>query len=141
MLRTRRIGIEIRWSEVFEKSRLIKTEQYNFSRFIAMGDTFPDWVNGIWRGECSSISFVIEKEDYEILKIAAHHQLTGNIDITENGHIGHTGLILTLCHNEWIDKTLVCELQFDYLKNNILYVEKMMLPAQPVHPHCGGCPG
>ena len=138
MLRTRHIGIEIRWSEVFEKSRLNKTEQYHFSRFISIGDTFPDWVNGIWRGGCSSISFVMEKEDSAILKIAAQHQLTGNIDIAENGHMGHTGLILTLCHHEWIDKTLVCELQFDYLNKNILYVEKMMLPAQPIHPHCGG---
>ena len=50
MVRTRHIGIEIRWSEVFEKSRLNKTEQDHFSRFISIGDTFPDWVNGIWRG-------------------------------------------------------------------------------------------
>ena len=50
--------------------------------------------------------------------------------IINNGYIGHSGILLTLHNKEWLDKTIVCELQFDYSNNRIIYIEKMLLPAR-----------
>ena len=124
------IGIEIRYSEVIYKSKLIKNRRYNFSHFVSIGDVFPDWVNGLWQGKQSSISFAIEKVITNSLNIAATHQVTGKVKIINNGYIGHSGILLTLHNKEWLDKTIVCELQFDYSNNRIIYIEKMLLPAR-----------
>lgn len=123
------IGVEIRYSEVFAKKKLTKNYRYDFKQFISIGDRFPDWINGIWRGKLSSICFAIEKIETNILKIAAKHQITGNIEIINNGYIGHSGILLTLHNNEWIDETIVCNLQFDYSNNSVIYIEKMLLIA------------
>jgi len=130
ILRKGSIGIEIRYSEVFAKSRLIKNSLYDFSQFISIGDAFPDWVNGIWHGKISSIYFVIEKVRTNMLKIAAKHQITRSVEIASSGYIGHSGILLTLCNNEWVDKTVIGELQFDYSNNSVIYIEKMLLPAR-----------
>lgn len=123
------IGIEIRYSEVFFKSKLIKNGRYNFSQFVSIGDAFPDWVNGLWQGKLSSICFAIEKLTTNTLKIAAMHQITGKIEIINTGYIGHSGILLTLHNSKWIDETVVCKLQFDYSNNRVIYIEKMLLPA------------
>lgn len=126
------IGIEIRSAERLTKSPLPGKKQPDFHQFVSIGDTFPDWINGTWQGVCTSISFEIEKITPNTLHIAANHQLTGSIDIGSTGYIGHSGILLTLCDDAWIDSRLVCELQFDYSDKSILYIEKMLLPAQPV---------
>lgn len=129
ILRKGCIGIEIRYSEAFAKSGLIKNSLHDYNQFITISDTFPDWINGIWHGKVSPICFVIEKARADMLKIAANHQTTGAVEIISSGYIGHSGILLTLYNKEWIDKPLVCELLFDYSDNSVIYVEKMLLPT------------
>lgn len=124
------IGIEMRTAEIFTKGESDENEPCDAGRFISMGDTFPDWIQGLWQGMVSSISFRIEKVKENELKIAAHHQITGAITLVSNGYIGHSGIFLTLSCKEWIDKPIPCELLFDYSNHSILYIEKMMLPAR-----------
>lgn len=123
------IGVEIRYSEEFAKSKLPQNNCCAFSQFVSIGDVFPDWLNGIWKGKLSFICFAIEKNKANTLKIAAMHEITGNIEIINNGYIGHSGILLTLYNSEWIDKTIVCELQLDYANNHVRYIENMLLPV------------
>ena len=124
------IGIEIKKTETFTKDESDESELCDYSRFVTIGDTFPDWINGIWQGKVSAISFRIKIIKENELKMAAYHQITGDITIVSNGYIGHSGIFMTLSCKEWIDKPIICELQFDYSNQSILYTERMLLPVR-----------
>lgn len=124
------IGVEITYSEVFIKNNKLNKKLSNYYTFTSVGDNFPDWVNGIWKGEESSFSFAIQKIASNTLNIQISHQMTKNTKVISCGYIGHTGINFTLYHNKWCDKPIKCKLQFDYSNETILYVEEMMLPVQ-----------